>query len=144
MRAITVFRLRLTKPAQHRRVTAAVRDNATMISLGWRVSCVSASDPPRRDQQSQGAVYGRSCRDSAVATTRNEAHMRCTQGASKTFTKWSVHVPPPLIVGDMTSLCEATDRCRVRCPQRTFLVGEKQYALRQRATAQVATHDRFK
>jgi len=28
-------------------------------------------------------------------------------------------VAPPLIVGDMTSLCEATDRCTVRCPQQT-------------------------
>src|SRR5436190_22873218 len=124
MRAITVFRLRLTKPAQHRRVTAALRDNATMISLGWRVSCVSAFDSPRRDQQSQGAVYGRSCRDSAGATIRNEARTRCTQDASKTFTKWSVHVAPPLIVGAMTSLCEATGRCTVLCPMQHAVAGE--------------------
>ena len=86
MRAIVAFHLRLTKPAQRRRVTAALRDIAITISPVWGVPRASAFDLPPRDQQSQGAVCCTTCRDSEGATNHDEARTRCIQDASKTLT----------------------------------------------------------
>src|SRR6266496_1733332 len=92
MRAIAVFRLRLTKSVQYRREAAALRDNATTIFLGSPDFRASAFDSPPRDQQPQAAVCRTRCRDSASVTIRGEARMNCTQDPSRTLTKWSVHV----------------------------------------------------
>src|SRR5207302_9895660 len=90
--AVVAFLLRLTKPAQRRRVTEALRDNTTMIFLASQGPRASVFDSPQRDQQLQAAVSGRKDRRSANATTRDEDSMRCIHGASETWKQWSVQL----------------------------------------------------
>src|SRR5438067_11463299 len=85
-RATAAFRLRLTTPAQRRRATATLRDNATTISLAWPAIRALAFDSSRRDRQSPGAVCSRNGRDFASATSHDEDRTRCIRDASETLT----------------------------------------------------------
>ncbi len=80
-----MFRLPLTRRAQHRLATATLRDNATMIFPALAVSLGSGLDSPRRDRRLQTVVYYRIDKDFAAGTIRAQARTRCIRDASETW-----------------------------------------------------------
>src|SRR6266550_2286045 len=85
MHAAAVFRLHLTRRAQHRVATATLRDNATMIFPARAVSRGSWFDSPPQDRRLQTAVYCRSHKDFAAETIRAHVRTRCIRDASETW-----------------------------------------------------------
>src|SRR5882724_5470586 len=92
MHAAAVFRLHLTRPAQHRVATATLHDNATMIFPARAVSRASVFDSSWRDRRLQTAVYCRCHKDFVAETIRAHVGTRCIRDASKTSEHENVNV----------------------------------------------------